>query len=696
MKKRNCYIFIFVSLIISIITVSLNDNLIKTTLSNVGGGLAPVADIKKGQKVSQEFLSKVNNLSRIDIVFNGYGSQFDDEVVTLRLLNNNATIYQASMYAKEINGGITKSFYLDHVIEESKGKKYSVEVSCDECDDQHKIALFGGNAEAKSFPLQINNSELINTIEIYQTGTTFDKTIIILVMIIFSIIVCLIFYDLLKATKLKLRSISSSAIEFVLSLLFNYFLFKFVYICSYKFNVSFVYLSLIIASLCMLIVIFAYRIVKYKKVEELFLTLMIPIGLTYLTFMIPNQVADESVHYYSCYNIQKGDLLDFGYIVDAPSQIVENDSLHLDSYYKLDNVMRLKSDYASTITVTGSRYSSLFYVPGSIAVYINRLLKTPLFWGYYLGRILTFICYLSLVYIAIKVLPFGKMLLFVYLFNPMSIHQSISLSADSLMNAFCILYISYVLNLFHKEKLTKKDLSFLFLIGIAVSLTKYVYLPLILLSFLLLFKKNVSKKKKKFIVFSAFAAFVLCIGLFVYFNFISKVVASQYVTLKNVDMIGQLKFLLKNPLNVIEMFFKTIKVNGNFYFNSFMGQSLSWLNLPINPLIIYLYFGTLILSIFAFRDNEEPEKIEKIGLNIVCFGIFFLIILAMHLTWTTKGIFVADGVQGRYFLPIVIAFLLSLIKRNRDMKINNPYVKFSVAIVTVNVLTLMEIIAHFI
>lgn len=41
--------------------------------------------------------------------------------------------------------------------------------------------------------------------------------------------------------------------------------------------------------------------------------------------------------------------------------------------------------------------------------------------------------------------------------------------------------------------------------------------------------------------------------------------------------------------------------------------------------------------------------------------VFMLVILGMNFQWTPVGKYVTEGVQGRYFIPVVILLLIALI-----------------------------------
>ena len=138
-----------------------------------------------------------------------------------------------------------------------------------------------------------------------------------------------------------------------------------------------------------------------------------------------------------------------------PRQIV-NQAIVISNYDELFDKVSVKYDYES-IDKKGqfnhfASYFPTFYLPASLVFKTGINYNLNLFVIIYLARICNFIISLILGYWAIKLIPFGKLLMFTYFFNPMYIQQAISLSVDSLLNASIILFIVYTLYLAYKEQ----------------------------------------------------------------------------------------------------------------------------------------------------------------------------------------------------------------------------------------------------
>ncbi|BBC81624.1 DUF2142 domain-containing protein [Acetobacter orientalis] len=84
---------------------------------------------------------------------------------------------------------------------------------------------------------------------------------------------------------------------------------------------------------------------------------------------------------------------------------------------------------------------------------------------------------------------------------------------------------------------------------------------------------------------------------------------------------------------------------------------------------IFLIFITLtfLLSAKGF-SNKKLSNLRISGLIILILSTIFGIFTSLYLTWTPVGRPVIEGVQGRYFLPVVmlVALAPSLIKNTQD------------------------------
>ena len=99
-------------------------------------------------------------------------------------------------------------------------------------------------------------------------------------------------------------------IEFILSILLSVNILNVLYNYKYKGETNFIEIILIIAVAILILSIIIYNIIKNKgKLEIYFLIFMIPIGIMYQIFLMPNYVPDELMHMYKSYDVSQGNII---------------------------------------------------------------------------------------------------------------------------------------------------------------------------------------------------------------------------------------------------------------------------------------------------------------------------------------------------------------------------------------------------
>ena len=97
-----------------------------------------------------------------------------------------------------------------------------------------------------------------------------------------------------------------------------------------------------------------------------------------------------------------------------------------------------------------------------------------------------------------------------------------------------------------------------------------------------------------------------------------------------------------------------------------------------------------------FRSNKfEFNFKQKAWGFLISGGIVLLIMTGMYITWTGVGSDVIQGVQGRYFIPILFLALLCLCKKDNYIKIKNIQYKLPIILCWLNLPVLYTIYQFF-
>ena len=427
----------------------------------------------------------------------------------------------------------------------------------------------------------------------------------------------------------------------------------------------------IIIGLFSLGVLFIIKVIKKDEdIEKYYLKLLILLGLSYL-FIVPlGRVADEHEHFLRSYEISEGHFLSSkneegigGRIF--PKELDEVVNKQTTTYSDLKKEMSLKkSNNYKFISFSGSSlYSPLCYIPQTIGIIIGKIFSKSLIIQAYFGRIANFLLCALIMALTMKILPCFKRYFFLLSFMPMTLMELASLSADGLTISLACLFLAYILKLKYSEKyVTKNDVLKLGIISVFLATLKIVYFPLCFL--LLLIPTNKFKKKKdKYKVTLGIVLIALIINL----GWL-KLASNYLIEIQpGVNSWGQIKYILTNPLSYIIILIRTFGVNLEFYLTTMVGMSLEHLDLNL----LYLYpFITIILLIYYACYNNDKIEISfntKIFSGAVLGIVILLIFTSLYVEWTKVANSVVMGVQGRYFIPLLL--LVPILCYNKKRKI---------------------------
>ena len=409
---------------------------------------------------------------------------------------------------------------------------------------------------------------------------------------------------------------------------------------------------------------------KGEPLEKQFLLVALVLGVLFIIVLPPGQSPDEITHFRRAYGISQGLLVpdqvvnDMGAIgseIPSNTDFLERLPDH-GTYGMVVQETFSGNDELSTQSYTSAAlYNFICYIPQSIAAFIGNLFGFSVMGMAYLMEIFDFAVWVLLIYFAIKKIPkFKTIVLFIALL-PITLQEATSISPDALTIGLCVFFVSYVLYLAYGKKtlLNKKDYAVLIICSLLIGFCKIVYLPLVLLLLVIPKERFKSKKHKWWFIGILFAVVAVI-------NVIWLMVSSKYLIQyqEGVNSKEQLMGIIKNPFRYMVVMFRSVNVNGQVWLSNLLGMSLGAFkfNLPS-----VLFFVTFTVMILLFAQRNETLKLRKFDRWIFAFVfliISVLILTSLYMQWTTYGADVIDGVQGRYFLPILL--LLAVVFCRKD------------------------------
>ncbi len=304
------------------------------------------------------------------------------------------------------------------------------------------------------------------------------------------------------------------------------------------------------------------------------------------------------------------------------------------------------------------------YLAPALGITLARLLNLNTVALLYMGRFFNLLLYCLVTAWAIKRIPFGKAVLFGVAILPMSLHLAASFSYDAPLMCGLWLFTAVCLDLaYKKEKVSMADIALLAALMALVGPCKMVYAVIMGLCLLIPIRKFGGKGKW-------FISAIVVLGAWVAAMFIvnSQTVAAYATGTENyVEWAGEagytLSMVIHKPLKALKMAVDTVLYQGGSWASMMIGSNLGNSDPVLEvPFIVVLGFG-IGLVIMALRkpgDNLHFSAGNRVWIWFICLACLGGLLFSMLLAWTPVSSNVIDGVQGRYFLPILPVFLLSL------------------------------------
>jgi len=409
-----------------------------------------------------------------------------------------------------------------------------------------------------------------------------------------------------------------------------------------------------------------------SSLQSLYLVIALTSGLLMAVLNPPFAgVPDEQPHFLKAWAVAEGDItcrpgntiptaaydLSYNYpkFVKVPGggeKVVFHKTLQ--KLFKPDNPDdRTRNAYA----VCGA--PPLGYLPQAVGLRIGSLFHLSALAGFYLARILNLVASVLLVYWAIRLIPFGKMVLLVIGLLPMTLQQFAALGYDALHIATSFLLLAYVLKLACSpdEPLRLREAASLLVVGVFVCNVKFGYLGLTFLVFLLPVSKF--RDRKRYWLFSlGYVAVNVLIFYLVYRYFQAHLAPGGGPGLPRVHTGKQFDHVVGAPLQFLSALLNSLYTKFNFYFETFLFKP-GWLNASLPPLwYVFMAAGMAILV----RSQEEEVPLTR-RQRFIILGVFLLNLVAvyfsMYIAWTPVGARRIEGVQGRYllsFFPLLVLF----------------------------------------
>ena len=477
----------------------------------------------------------------------------------------------------------------------------------------------------------------------------------------------------LKDTKLGIYTTEDGELLTQVHKYFNIFLKKY-------------FFFMFIGAECFAILFYWMVFVKKCKIETTVLVSLLFVGLLYNFLVLPYMAPDEERHLDMTYRFSN-DLLGIEYTDDVTitkrmddTKMELKESSDLANYYLVyEHFFEGVQDDSLVVTnATPNIFAPFFvYFPAILGMTFARIVGLGTIPMLMLARWCNLTFFALCVWWCMKKLPFGKIALAVAALFPMTIQQCNSFSYDAVITSVLFLYSTYIISMTYEEgPLKVSDITILAVLSALLVYGKSgVYLP-VCLGMLLIPAKKFGAVWKKYVT----AGSLMGIALLSYINRNSGTVTQVMQTTTENSAVGGIAgeavqmgysvgYFLQNPWKLIQMLANTVADKSEFYLESIVGQKMGWVEIEISRVVIVGFLLLFFVAMFKVRGEKQyVTGGQKWWITIVCLLSVGMILMGMLLSWTPFGYVSIEGVQGRYFTPLLL--LASLLGRNRILLLN--------------------------
>ena len=426
--------------------------------------------------------------------------------------------------------------------------------------------------------------------------------------------------------------------------------------------------------LSMLIVI-TYIVIGIIYINKLplgvsYVIITIMLGIIYNYIMPPLGVPDERSHFFEAYELSSRMMLQEPYNETGNLLMRQQDYLAIKYLHNAasisewnENFMQMGSEKMVPVTEssTVSTRAPHAYMASATGIMIGRMLGVngPIL--LVMGRMFNLILLSIIVGTAIYLIPYGKYFIMVLGMLPEVIYLFASYSYDGLNFALCTLIVAWYLYICNRgEKIKLREIIILVIIILLMLPIKVVYIAFGGLVFLLPKDKiELSKKQIKWIV-------VLSIIGVLGFLIVCVPIVLTNVNMSSVSLgrgyeeeVISIGYIVNNKLQTLIIYLNTIFGNAESYLEAMFVEIVGvgrYKNLDRFYMPNYLMALSIIFMLAGLADTES-NFLKRWKRNI-CMGIlvftFLAILTSMFLACTTIGSGSIWGVQGRYFLPLMV------------------------------------------
>ena len=304
-------------------------------------------------------------------------------------------------------------------------------------------------------------------------------------------------------------------------------------------------------------------------------------------------------------------------------------------------------------------YSPLPYLPQVLGIAVGRQMGAGPLVLLYLGRLFNCLAALGLLGLAVMLMPFAEELVLVAGLLPMSLYLYASLSPDAAVIGCALVFSALAIAAGVRQQWGTRELWAAIALAVVFCPVKPVYFPMLLMAAVPgFFRRGDTARMLR--------AHAILLGIVLGVTGGWALIAKSSITtpLSGAQPSIQLSFVLHHPVffaGVLAHTLGFVRI-ALLYFQA-VGV-MGWLSVPLSPRIVYLLPVISLTVVWRYGNFGPLERstrraLWRLALALAC---TFLIVAIIYVMWAHVGQNYAAGVQGRYFIPILVLAGIGLLE----------------------------------
>jgi len=417
-----------------------------------------------------------------------------------------------------------------------------------------------------------------------------------------------------------------------------------------------------------------------RNLPRLFLALALLLGVPFAFLNPPLQAPDEFAHFFRAYGVSEGQFVahDLTQVPRSVVALAHEFPIHLETAHRI-HAQDLLADLRTPLRESDSTgvpnegmgmYSFVPYLASGAAIRLGRLFSAPALALLYLARLGNGLVYALLVFIALRLLPDFRVLLFSLALLPTALEQANSVSIDAITFSIAFLFCASLLRLAFDPAVARIGMAEHAAIIVPTCVAALCKADLILVALALLIPAaKFSSARVRWLSLACYAAIGL--GVAATWGIVNehnlKLFELRRLSM-GISLTDNWHFVIEHPVLFAGAVLRTSQFHAFDLLDEFV-STIGWLAASIPRWVVLSYLAVLA----AVAATQTRGTVVRAWQKSILFAVFVsgaAAVFIMLWGFCTPAAYVRDSVargtghvpevQGRYFIPFALPLCLLL------------------------------------